>query len=193
MKRLHALVFDTIADSALAHSVAACGLAVSPNFSELSTLRTGLRTFKPDVLIMRVICADETMAENLARDLAVHVCAVIVFAEYASPEVAAACIKAGVTAFIVDGYAPARLDPIIAVAMARFEQGAALKSEMQRLVSSLQERKLIERAKGILMRRRDLAEHMAYQALRKMAMDRGKRVYDVAQNIVTAEELLAQR
>lgn len=193
MKRLHALVFDTIADSALAQSVATCGLAVSPNFSELSTLCTGLRTFKPDVLIMRVICADETMAENLARDLAVHACAAIVFAEYASAEVAAACIKAGVTTFVVNGYAPARLAPIIAVAMARFEQDIAMKLEMQRLVSSLRERKLIERAKGVLMRRRNLAEHLAYRALRKMAMDRGKRVYDVAQTIVTAEELLAQR
>ncbi len=193
MTSLHALVFDTVADRGLLEAVANCGLAVSPSFSDLGSLRHNLRIFTPDLVIMRVLCADAEMAERFARDLSEHSCAAIVFAQYASAGVAAACIKAGVTTFVVDGFAPTRLAAIIAVAMARFEQGRELKLKMRRLVAGVQERKAIERAKAILMRRRDLAEPLAYQALRKMALDRGKRVYDIAQTIVKAEELLAQK
>jgi response regulator NasT len=82
--------------------------------------------------------------------------------------------------------------PVLEAAVARFMEFQAMRNERDRAQTRLAERKSIERAKGILMRRRDLAEEAAYRLLRKMAMDRGRQLAEVAESIITAEEMFAQ-
>jgi two-component system, response regulator / RNA-binding antiterminator len=99
-------------------------------------------------------------------------------------------VKAGVSAYIVDGLAPERLKPILEVARARFEAHQAMADELARAQEQLASRKGIERAKGILMSRRGLSEDAAYAELRKVAMQSGRKLADVAESLIAAAELI---
>ena len=99
-------------------------------------------------------------------------------------------VAAGVTAYIVDGLAPERIRPILAVAMARFQHQEALLTELDNTRDELQERKLVDRAKGLLMQRQGLSEPEAYARLRKAAMNKGLKLADIAQQMINMVELL---
>ena len=99
-------------------------------------------------------------------------------------------VGAGVSAYVVDGLQPERLKPIIQVAMARFEAHQALRQELAEATQKLSERKAIDRAKGILMKSRGMYEDSAYAALRKLAMDRGKSLGAVAQDVIEMASIL---
>ncbi|HZY19586.1 MAG TPA: ANTAR domain-containing protein [Ramlibacter sp.] len=99
-------------------------------------------------------------------------------------------VAAGVTAYIVAGLAAERIRPILDVAMARFQHEQALRAELAEAKSELRDRKVIDRAKGILMQRQGLTEPEAYARLRKAAMDKGLKLGEVAQRIVDVSDLL---
>jgi response regulator NasT len=115
---------------------------------------------------------------------------VIVFTSDSDPEHIRSAIRAGVSAYIVDGFSPERVNPIIAVAVARFGELQVLRRELVKVQGKLSERKLIERAKGVLMKSRNLDEDEAYRALRKEAMARNLRLADVATQIIMVAGLL---
>ena len=100
-------------------------------------------------------------------------------------------LRAGVSSYVVAGLARERLRPILDVALARFEADAALRAELDAARGELDARKRIEKAKGILMQARGLSEEAAYRELRKMAMDRGIKLAEVAQRIIDAKQLLS--
>jgi len=93
-------------------------------------------------------------------------------------------VAAGVTAYIVDGLAPERIRPILTVAIARFRHQEALLAELDSARGELQERKLIDRAKGLLMQRQGLSEPEAYAKLRKAAMNKGVKLVDIARQMI---------
>jgi response regulator NasT len=95
-----------------------------------------------------------------------------------------------VSAYVVGGLSAERVRPVLEVAIARFKEFEALRRELEDARSSLADRKLIERAKGILMKHRGMAEEEAFRTLRKMAMDRKMRLAAVAREVVAAAELL---
>ncbi len=99
-------------------------------------------------------------------------------------------VAAGVSAYIVDGLAPERIRPILDVAMARFQHEQALRTQLAEARSELADRKVIDRAKGLLMQRQGLTEPQAYDKLRRTAMDKGLKVVDVAQRILDVADLL---
>ena len=99
-------------------------------------------------------------------------------------------VAAGVTAYIVDGLAPERIRPILTVAIARFRHQEALLAELDNARGELQDRKLIDRAKGLLMQRQGLSEPEAYAKLRKAAMNKGVKLADIAQQMIDMAELL---
>lgn len=99
-------------------------------------------------------------------------------------------VAAGVSAYIVAGLAPERIRPILDVAMARFQHEQGLRQELAEARSELQDRKLIDRAKGLLMQRQGLTEQQAFEKLRKAAMDKGLRLADVAQRMLDMADLL---
>jgi two-component system, response regulator / RNA-binding antiterminator len=90
----------------------------------------------------------------------------------------------------VKGSSPERIRPVLEVACARFEEFQALKSELARAQSTLAERKVIERAKGILMQKRGFSEDAAFAALRRMAMNQGIRLVEVARHVLAAAEVI---
>ena len=99
-------------------------------------------------------------------------------------------VAAGVSAYIVAGLSPERIRPILDVAMARFEHEQHLRQELATAKTELQDRKVIDRAKGLLMQRLQLSEQAAFEKLRKAAMDKGLRMGEAAQRLLDAADLL---
>jgi two-component system, response regulator / RNA-binding antiterminator len=116
----------------------------------------------------------------------------VVFADRSDERDIRVAIRAGTSAFVVDGLRSDRVAPILEAAVARFIEFQTLRSERDEALAKLSERRAIERAKGILMRRRDLAEDAAHEVLRKMSINRGRRMLEVAESIITAEEALSR-
>src|SRR6185295_17121266 len=101
-----------------------------------------------------------------------------------------ASVDAGVSAYIVDGLKKERMKHILDLCISRFNAFSRLQSELERAKSALEERKVIDRAKGILMKARNLTEEQAYALMRKTAMNENKKIVEVAQSVITAAELL---
>ena len=101
-------------------------------------------------------------------------------------------IRAGVSAYVVDGLAPKRVKSVLDVAIARFAEFQKLREEVERSRTALAERKVIERAKGILMRQRGIGENEAYQMLRRAAMAQNRRLVDVAESLIGAAQMLSR-
>jgi response regulator NasT len=144
-------------------------------------------------------------AESDARDTLEHVVMatrdarrpIVMFTNDNDPANARAAVAAGVSAYVVAGLSPERIRPILDVAMARFEQDQALrteladaKNELQGLSAELKNRRTIDRAKGLLMERQGLSEQAAYDRLRKAAMDKGLKVVEVAQRMLDVADLM---
>lgn len=145
---------------------------------------------RPDVVIVDAESPGRDTLENLATVSSSSPRPVVVFSEDASAEPMQAALKAGVSAYVISGLHPQRLMPVLQVAIARFEQDRALRGQLDEAQTQLSERKLIERAKGVLMDDVGLSEEQAYKHLRKLAMDRGQRMGQVAERIVAARDLL---
>jgi response regulator NasT len=109
---------------------------------------------------------------------------VVVFASRGEPDQIEAALEAGVAAYVVEGLAPARVRPVLEVAIRRFRAHQTLRAELEEARATLAERIVIERAKGALMQRRRLSEEEAYRQLRRWAMDRGQRLVEVAQDFL---------
>ena len=161
-------------------------------------LRERLAQLDPDMVILD--------AESEARDALEHVVMatrderrpIVMFTNDSDTSRVGEAVAAGVSAYIVAGLSSERIRPILDVAMARFqhEQGlrqqlAETRSELDLRTTELQERKLIDRAKGLLMQRLTLTEQQAYERLRKAAMDKGLRLAEVARRMLDVADLLA--
>ena len=145
---------------------------------------------QPDVVIVDSESPSRDTLENLATVCATCPRPVVVFSEDDNSALLQQALKAGVSAYVIAGLQPQRLMPVLQVAMARFEQDRALRLQLGDAQLQLSERKWVERAKGILMDDVGLSEDQAWRHLRKMAMDRGERLVQVAERVVAARELL---
>lgn len=115
---------------------------------------------------------------------------IVMFVNQSDAAMAAEAVRAGVSAFVVDGLSARRIKPIVEVAITRFQVVQTLHTELERTKESLADRKLIERAKGVLMERRGLSEAQAYTMLRKMAMNQNKRLAEVARSLIAVVDVL---
>jgi response regulator NasT len=145
---------------------------------------------RPDVIVIDT--------ESPSRDVLEHVVLItrdqprpiVMFASDGAPDAIRDAMRAGVSAYVVDGLDAARVKSIVEVAVARFGEYQRLREELADANLKLEERKLVERAKGILMKARAVGEDEAFQALRRMAMDRGKRLGEIAQQLIDMADLL---
>lgn len=136
-------------------------------------------------------------AESGARDALEHVVIatrderrpIVMFTDDQDTSHVGDAIAAGVSAYIVAGLAPERIRPVIDVALARFRHEERLRQELAEARNQLAERKVIDRAKGLLMRRQGCTEEEAYAKLRKTAMDRGLKIVEVAQRLLDVADL----
>jgi len=152
-----------------------------------------VQRLQPDVVIVDSESPTRDTLENLATLSAKAPRPVVVFTEDAAADPMQRALRAGVSAYVVAGLLPERLAPVLQVAIARFEHEAALRGQLAKAEQQLASRKIVERAKGILMAEAGFDEQAAYNRLRRLAMNRGKRLADVAQSVIDAQELLRSR
>jgi response regulator NasT len=153
-------------------------------------LNERLTQLQPDMIILD--------AESQARDALEHVVVatrdarrpIVMFTNDNDTSHVKDAVAAGVSAYIVAGLSSERIRPILDVAMARFQHEQALRQELADTKVELQDRKIIDRAKGMLMQRQGLNEQAAYDKLRKTAMDKSLKVVEVAQRMLDVAELL---
>ncbi len=145
---------------------------------------------QPDVIIVDLDSPDRDTLEHMHTISRDQPRPIVMFAENDDSDAIHNAIKAGVSAYIVDGLNSKRVKPVMEVAIARFREYQALRDELERTKVSLEERKLVDRAKALLIKRQGMSEEEAYQALRKLAMDRGIKLVEAARNIISVLDLL---
>jgi len=155
------------------------------------TLHESVLALKPDVVIVDAESPTRDTLEHLATLSSRLPRPVVVFAEDEADDLIRLAMAAGVSAYVVAGLQPRRIAPVLRVAIARFQQDAALRRQLSEAQDALSSRKLVERAKGILQRTRGIGEDDAHRLLRKLAMDRGLKLEQVAQQVLAAADLLA--
>lgn len=144
---------------------------------------------EPDVIIIDIDSPDRDTLEHMASLHRDNPRPVVMFAGERETATIERAVRAGVSAYIVDGLNPGRVRTIVDVAIARFREYQALRRELEETRTQLADRKQIDRAKALLMRHRKMSEEAAYKAMRKMAMDRGQRLPEVAANIIAVFDL----
>ena len=150
-----------------------------------------LAQIQPDLIVVD--------AESQGRDILEHVVMatrdgrrpIVMLSDDPDTSYVRQAILAGVSTYVVAGTPPEHIKPVLDVAMARFEHEEKLRSDLADARNQLEERKVIDRAKGLLMTRQGLSEQEAYSRLRKAAMDRGIKLADVAQRLLDAADLLS--
>lgn len=138
----------------------------------------------PDVIIIDTESPSRDSLESLAFVSRDRPHPIVMFSGDRDSDTIRDAIRAGVSAYVVDGLSPARLQPILEVAVARFAAEQSLKKELADAKTQLADRKDVERAKGILMKQKNLSEEDAFQLLRKFAMDRGIRMAEAAGKVI---------
>lgn len=143
---------------------------------------------RPDVIIVDMARPDRDCLDDLRRLARDDPRPVVMFVDRDDPAFMEAAIEAGVSSYnVVGAAAPPDVKPIMAAAVAMFRRHRRVEAELRRAEEALRERAVIERAKAVLMRRRRLAEPDAYRWLRRQAMDRGRRIAEVAAEIVATD------
>ena len=187
-------------------------LVIDDNRIRASIIEEGLREAgysrvsviaEPRPMVRDIVEADPDVVfidlENPNRDVLEHMFNVsraisrpiAMFVDRSDRDMIEAAVDAGVSAYIVDGLKKERLKPILETAISRFNAFSRMREELDRTRRALEERKVIDRAKGILMRQRGISEDEAHALLRRTAMNENRRIADIAQSVITAADLLS--
>lgn len=183
---------DTIRGSILEDGLRDAGYPDVTVISEMGHLVRRIAELDPDVIFIDL--------ENPNRDMLEHMFAVsrsvqrpiAMFVDQSDTSMIEAAVDAGVSTYIVDGLKKERVKPILDMTISRFNAVNRLREELEATRSELADRKVIDRAKGILMKMRGLSEDEAYKLLRKTAMDQNRRVAEVAESLITSVGLLGE-
>lgn len=158
---------------------------------DFTGLARKLPELKPDLILVDFQSPNRDRFEQILAALAPAEQPVAMFVEKSDPQLMKSAIEAGVSAYVVDGLRMDRIKPILEMATARFHGNAKLRAELDAAKTALEDRKVIDRAKGVLMKARGVSEEEAYTILRKAAMDQGVRIAQVAASLVSAAGLLS--
>lgn len=174
----------------LKETLSEAGYEVIAHLTDTANLDDAVRKLQPDVVIIDT--------DSPSRDTLEHICVmsantpkpILMCTHDGNTDKIREATKAGVSAYIVGGLTNERLKPIMDAAIARFDEFKALRHELNEVNSKLAERKVIEKAKGLLMKQRGIDEDEAYRLLRNMAMNQNIRLATLAEQVVQAAKLL---
>lgn len=159
--------------------------------AEMAGLLERLSELAPDVILIDLENPNRDVLEQMFEVSRLVSRPIAMFVDDSDMSMIEAAVEAGVGAYVVDGLKKERIKNILTTAITRFNTFSRLQSELQATKAALAERKVIDRAKGILMKAKGLSEEEAYALLRKTAMSQSKKLSEIAQSIVTAAELLS--
>lgn len=192
MKKIEVMLIDANSgrSAILEQALSDAGYRITIRTTDTDRLLQQVQKAKPDVILIDIDLPDRDTLEQLREIGQDQPRPIIMFAERSDPETTAAALRAGVSAYVVSDLNPRRLQPIMDVAIARFREYQALRRELDETRNRLAERKVVEKAKGLLMAHRKLSEEEAYQTLRKLAMDRNQRIGEVARTVISLLEMV---
>ncbi len=152
-----------------------------------------VRETAPDVIIVDIESPSRDTIESMRQINAEQPRPIVMFVDQSDEGNIQRAMQAGVSAYIIDGLDPKRVKQILDVAIARFREFQALRDELKKTKETLADRKLVDRAKAILMRERGLTEEGAHAALQRLAMDRQQRLGEVAETLIAFAGVLKKK
>lgn len=158
--------------------------------TDMAALARRIEEHDPGAVLLDLGAPSRALLEQMFQVARAVQRPVAVFVDRSDTAATRAAMAAGIGAYIVDGLAKGRLRPIVEMAVSRFEAAARLRRELDEARAALAERKVIDRAKGLLMTRRNIGEDEAYAALRQAAMNQNRRLAEVARSLLAAADLL---
>jgi two-component system, response regulator / RNA-binding antiterminator len=176
-----AILEDGLREAGYAHVI---------RLDETSHLLTRIYSIDPDVILIDLENPSRDVLEQMFQMSRVVKRPIAMFVDQSDAASIEAAVDAGVSAYIVGGLRKERIQNILDLCISRFNAFARLQDELDRARTALEDRKVIDRAKGILMKAKNLNEEEAYALLRRTAMNEKKKIAEVAQSVVTAAELL---
>ncbi|MCK9395763.1 MAG: ANTAR domain-containing protein [Methylobacter sp.] len=179
------LIEDETANQLLEKILVTKGYAVTRTATPGADIQSLTMVNKPDIVIFNIDSPKKYF--HLIRNQALPI---VIFAADDTSDTINQIVKAGVGAYVVNGLEPNRISSIINIAVARFKEQQRIKNELEKTKSRLEDRKLVDRAKGILIKTRGFTEDDAYHTLRKLAMDRNIAIGEMAKNVIAMAELL---
>jgi two-component system, response regulator / RNA-binding antiterminator len=160
------------------------------HISEMQSLLARIYAVDPDIILIDLENPSRDVLEAMFQVSRAVRRPIAMFVDQSDSSSIQASVEAGVSAYIVDGLRKERIKPSLDLCVSRFNAFAKLQEELERTKSQLEDRKVIEKAKGILMKVKGLTEDEAYVLLRSTAMREKKKIGEIAQSIITASEML---
>ena len=157
---------------------------------QTTNLLARIHNADPDVILIDLENPNRDVLEQMFQVSRVVKRPIAMFVDSSDTASIQASVDAGVASYIVDGLKKERIKSILDLTISRFNAFAKLQAELDRAKTALEDRKIIDRAKGILMKAKNLSEEQAYALMRKTAMNENKKISDIAQSVVTAADLL---
>jgi len=158
---------------------------------DVSGIARRIADIEPDVIVIDLENSNRDMLENMFQLTRAVKRPIAMFVDRSDKASIEAAVEAGVSAYVVDGLRQERVRPILDMAISRFNAFSRMTRELEEARSELENRKLIDRAKGILMSTRGFSEQQAYALLRKTAMNQNRKISEIAESLITAAGLLA--
>ncbi len=165
------------------------GYALVEHLQDMTNLVQRIAVIDPDVILIDLENPNRNTVGQMFRVSQQVKRPIAMFVDESDQATTTEAVRAGVSAYIIDGLRRERIRPIVEVAISRFQTYHELEQRAHDAEMQLTERKTIERARALLMKKRQLPEAEAYDTIRRMAREKGKRMYDVAESIVTAHEM----
>ena len=189
---LHILIVDqnVMRASILEDGLRAAGYSKVTVARDMQNLMRRIVDDNPDVIFIDLENPNRDVLEQMFQVSRSVSRPIAMFVDRSDTDMIVAAVDAGVGAYVVDGLKKERVKAILDMAVSRFNAFSKMRDELDRAKAALDERKVIERAKGILMKERRMSEEAAYALLRKAAMNENRRISEVAQSVVTASRLL---
>ena len=179
--------------AAVRQALEANGCVVAAVVPDASALVEEVRRNAAEVIVCDLDSPSRDTLESLRALQRDEPRPVAMFVDRSDPAGIVAAVEAGVAAYVIEGLAPERVKSVLDVAIAQFRAHQALRSELSAARGALEARDMIDRAKRLLMQTRGMSEDTAHRALRKMAMDRGKRLADIASDVIGMADILGNK
>ena len=189
--RLRILVIDEdpARADALLRALAESGYDTVGVIDPKEDLVARVRDLAPDLIIVDMESPSRDTLEDMRRITADRPRPIVMFVDQSDESTTAEAMRLGISAYVIDGLNPARVKPILDVAMARFAEFQKLRAELDQAKMDLADRKIIERAKALLMKTRSIPEEQAHRLMQKLAMDQNQRLVDVARSILALAQI----
>src|SRR6201997_2630078 len=159
------------------------------HISEMQSLLARIYALDPDIILIDLENPSRDVLEQMFQVSRAVRRPIAMFVDQSDAASIQASVDAGVSAYIVDGLKKERIKSILDLCISRFNAFSRLRNELEQTKSALEERKVIDRAKGILMKAKNLTEDAAYTLLRRTAMNENRKIAEIAQSVITAAEL----